>query len=201
MTEEQLGRTSDAGEPLKIGAKLKHARVMLGLSLAEVGRRTDLTEGYISKLENNRSQASMATLHRVAAVLGMNMSELFANPTDESGAVSVIRRESRPTLVTGHKQTGNQVVLERLVPGSPGQLLQINIHVIAPGGGSLEPISHDGQEFGFVLAGEVELVVDQHAVRLSEGDGFFFNSTLPHSYRNLDQTEARILWVNTPPTF
>lgn len=196
-----MGRNSNAGEPLKIGAKLKHARVMLGLSLAEVGRRTELTEGYLSKLENNRSQASMATLHRVAAVLGMNMSELFADPIDENDAVSVIRKENRPTLVTGHKQSGNQVVLERLVPGSPGQLLQINIHVIAPGGGSPEPISHDGQEFGFVLVGEVELVVDQHAVRLAEGDGFFFNSSCPHSYRNVGDTEARILWVNTPPTF
>lgn len=196
-----MGRTSDAGEPLRIGAKLKHARVMLGLSLAEVGRRTDLTEGYLSKLENNRSQASMATLHRVAAVLGMNMSELFANPTDENGAVSVVRKGGRPTLVTGHKQAGNQVVLERLVPGSPGQLLQINIHVIAPGGGSLEPISHDGQEFGFVLEGDVELLVEEQAVRLAEGDSFFFNSSLPHSYRNAGRAEARILWVNTPPTF
>lgn len=196
-----MGSISSAGEPLTIGAKLKHARVMLGLSLVEVGTRTELAEGYLSKLENNRAQASIATLHRVAAVLGMNMSELFANPTDENGPISVIRKENCPELVTGHKQSGNQVVLERLVPGSPGQLLQINIHVIAPGGGSPEPISHDGQEFGFVLAGEVELIVEQHAVQLAEGDGFFFNSFLPHCYRNAGGAEARILWVNTPPTF
>ncbi|TKB18741.1 MAG: cupin domain-containing protein [Mesorhizobium sp.] len=174
---------------------------MLGLSLAEVATQTDLTEGYISKLENNRSQPSMAALHRVAAVLGTNMSELFATDTDAGGPVSIVRKDGRHKLVTGHPRAGNQVTLEKLVPGSTGQLLQINIHVIAPGGGSLEPISHDGQEFGFVLAGSIELIVDEHAVEVSEGDSFYFASHLPHGYRNIGQTEARILWVNTPPTF
>ncbi|RUZ77878.1 cupin domain-containing protein [Mesorhizobium sp. M7A.F.Ca.US.006.01.1.1] len=188
-------------EPLRIGAKLKHTRLMLGMSLAEVGKQTELTEGYISKLENNRAQASMSALHRVAAALGMNMSELFATDDDATGPVSIVRKDSRPKLVTGHLRAGNQVTLEKLVPGSSGQLLQINIHVIAPGGGSLEPISHDGQEFGFVLTGSIELIVDQHVVEVSEGDSFYFDSYLPHGYRNVGQTEARVLWVNTPPTF
>ena len=196
-----MSRKVDMAEPLRIGAKLKHARLMLGLSLADVGRQTELTEGYISKLENNRAQASMAALHRVTAALGMNMSELFATDANAGSPISIVRRDGRPRLVTGHLRAGNQVTLEKLVPGNTGQLLQINIHVIAPGGGSLEPISHDGQEFGFVLAGTVELIVDQHAVEVSEGDSFYFESILPHGYRNAGQTEARILWVNTPPTF
>ncbi len=188
-------------EPLRIGAKLRHARLMLGLSLYEVGERIGVTEGYLSKLENNRSQASMATLHRLVGALGMNMSELFATSSDDGLPITVVRASNRPKLVTGHRRAGNQVTLERLVPGSPGQLLQINIHVIAPGGGSLEPIRHDGQEFGFTLAGLVEITVDNHSIRIGEGDSFHFDSSLAHSYRNVGDTEARILWVNTPPTF
>ncbi len=69
------------------------------------------------------------------------------------------------------------------------------------GGGSLEPIRHDGQEFGFALAGLVEITVDNHSIRIGEGDSFHFDSSLAHSYRNVGDTEARILWVNTPPTF
>nr|BAH89373.1 XRE family transcriptional regulator [uncultured bacterium]BAH89468.1 XRE family transcriptional regulator [uncultured bacterium]BAH89700.1 XRE family transcriptional regulator [uncultured bacterium]BAH90185.1 XRE family transcriptional regulator [uncultured bacterium] len=134
-------------EPLRIGAKLRHARLMLGLSLCEVGERIGVTEGYLSKLENNRSQASMATLHRLVGALGMNMSELFATSSDDGLPITVVRAGNRPKLVTGHRRAGNQVTLERLVPGSPGQLLQINIHVIAPGGGSLEPASrHESGE-------------------------------------------------------
>jgi len=194
-------RERQGDEPLKIGAKLKHARLMLGLSLSEVGERIGVTEGYLSKLENNRSQASMATLHRLVGALGMNMSELFATSPEDSLPITVIRSGNRPKLVTGHRRAGNQVTLERLVPGSSGQLLQINIHVIAPGGGSLEPISHDGQEFGFVLKGSVEITVENHSIQIGEGDSFYFDSALAHSYRNIGDIEARILWVNTPPTF
>ena len=196
-----MSRKAEMAEPLRIGAKLKHARLMLGLSLADVAKQTELTEGYLSKLENNRSQASMAALHRVTAALGTNMSELFATDANADSPVSIVRRDGRPRLVTGHQRAGNQVILEKLVPGNTGQLLQINIHVIAPGGGSLEPISHDGQEFGYVLAGSIELTVDEHPVDVSEGDSFYFDSSLPHGYRNVGQIEARILWVNTPPTF
>lgn len=186
---------------LKVGARLKHARLMMGLSLAELGKRTSLTEGYLSKLENNRSQASMATLHRLAAVLGINMSQLFASGADDGSPILVTRSQSRPQLSIGNRRGGNQVVLERLVPGSAGQLLQVNIHRIGPGGGSPDPINHDGQEFGFLLNGSLELTVRDSVISLSAGDCFYFDSTLPHSYRNIGADEAQVLWVNTPPTF
>lgn len=188
-------------QSLKIGAKLKHARLLLGISLAELGEKIGVTEGYLSKLENDRSQASMATLHKLVQALGTNMSELFATTPDDSGPVLVVRQNERAKLVTGHRRAGNRVTLEKLVPSGPGFLLQINIHVVAAGGGSSEPISHSGQEFGYVLSGTLEITVDGHKVVLEEGDSFYFESPLPHSYQNLGANEARILWVNTPPTF
>ncbi|UWU25529.1 cupin domain-containing protein (plasmid) [Rhizobium sp. CB3060] len=188
-------------QSLKIGAKLRHARLLMGISLAELGEKIGVTEGYLSKLENDRSQASMATLHKLVQALGSNMSELFATPAEDHGPVLVVRQNERARLVTGHRRAGNQVTLEKLVPSGPGYLLQINIHVVAAGGGSSEPISHMGQEFGYVLAGTLELTVDGHPVVLHEGDSFYFESPLPHSYQNLGDGEARILWVNTPPTF
>lgn len=194
-------RKTSLEDQLRIGAGLKHARLSRGMNLAELAGKIGVTEGYLSKLENNRSQASLATLHRLVEVLGMNMSELFASAEDEEKPVVVVRKDKRPKIATGHRRTGNLVTLELLVPGSPGQLLQISIHVIAIDGGSLEPISHDGQEFGFVLEGIFELKVEETLFELHAGDSFYFNSSLPHSYRNVGDKEARVLWVNTPPTF
>ncbi|WP_334173839.1 cupin domain-containing protein [Pseudoxanthobacter sp.] len=190
---------SDAN--VRIGAKLRHARTLKGLSLSELGHRIGVTEGYLSKLENGRSQASLATLHKLVGALDTNMSALFAAPPDGEEAVTVVRAGERPRLETGHPRAGNKVVLERLVPHRHDQLLQINIHVIPPGGGSPDFISHGGQEFGYVLAGAFTLIVDGHERRLGEGDSFSFDSQLPHGYRNDGRQEARVLWVNTPPTF
>lgn len=186
---------------VRIGAKLKHARLLMGLSLAELGQRVGVTEGFLSKLENGRSQASIGTLHKLVQALDTNMSALFAEPFEGEDALTVVRAGERPRLETGHVRAGNNVVLERLVPHRPDQLLQINIHVIPSKGGSPDFISHGGQEFGFVLSGGFTLIVDGHERQLSEGDAFYFDSSLPHGYRNEGEREARVLWVNTPPTF
>lgn len=90
--------------------------------------------------------------------------------------------------------------MERLIPYSREHLLQGNIHLIAPGGGS-EPISHAGEESGYVLEGEIELVIDGKKMRAKSGDSFHFRSELPHAYRNVGRKPACVLWINTPPTF
>jgi uncharacterized cupin superfamily protein len=112
-----------------------------------------------------------------------------------------MRRGERPTLRTDPLRRGDGVLLERLVSHAVAKLLQVNIHHVAPNGSSDGTIVHDGEEMGFVLAGELELTVDDVTYVIREGDCFFFESHLPHAYRNRSAGPASILWVNTPPSF
>lgn len=85
--------------------------------------------------------------------------------------------------------------MERVIPYVKGRLLQSNIHKIAPGGSSLGLISHEGEEVGYVITGEIELFVGDKAYLLSAGDTFNFQSAIGHGYSNCGSTEARILYV------
>jgi uncharacterized cupin superfamily protein len=96
---------------------------------------------------------------------------------------------------------GNGVTIERLIPYSVHHLLQGNIHIIDPGGGSDGTVQHPGEELGYVLEGTIELVLDGSTFLLGEGDSFTFRSERAHGYRNVGPGRARILFVNTPPTF
>ena len=58
-----------------------------------------------------------------------------------------------------------------------------------------------GEEMGYVLEGMIDLTVGDQVCRLFEGDSFFFPSEEPHGYANPGDTVAKVLWVNTPPTF
>ncbi len=69
------------------------------------------------------------------------------------------------------------------------------------GGAPCGPFSHDGEEVGLVLDGELELIVDGTVYRVPANSSFFFHSDRPHSYRNVGTTPCRVVWVNTPPTF
>jgi uncharacterized cupin superfamily protein len=73
------------------------------------------------------------------------------------------------------------------------------IHVVPPGSGSNGALRHAGEEVGYILTGVIELVVDGEVATLGPGSSFFFQSLLPHSYRNVGTETARILWINTPP--
>jgi len=66
---------------------------------------------------------------------------------------------------------------------------------------SLDLTLDQSEEMGYVFEGVVELSVGNQRWRLEPGDSFHFRSDLPHGYRNIGSTLARILWVNTPPTF
>lgn len=134
-------------------------------------------------------------LHRIAHSLSVTVPQLFAEPSAGNGIVA--RGGGRPTLRID--KVGSK--LERLVPTGPGHLLEGNLHILAPGGGSEGTLAHAGEEMGFVIAGSIELVVNGEVYRLEAGDSFVFRSELPHSYRNPGRSETKVIWVSTPPTF
>ena len=186
-------------QPPGLGVRLRHARMVRGITLKELANEAGCSESMLSKIENDKAAPSFGTLHRIATALGTNISELYATTNGHSDRV-VSRSGERPVLMTDNLRTGKGLELERLIPYSREHLLQGNIHRIAPGGGS-EAIVHAGEEIGYVLEGEIELVIDGQRFRVGKGDSFHFRSELPHAYRNVGAKVARVLWISTPPTF
>ena len=189
------------GADIKIGGRLRHARLMKGMSLKDGAAGAGVSESFVSKLENDKVQPSLAVLHRLVALLGINVTAMFNNESDGGGPLFVVRAGEGPTITTRLRQKTDGVVLQRLVPQIRNALLQVNIHQVAPGGGSHGLISHVGEEMGFVLEGSLDLTVGDQVCRLLTGDSFFFPSEELHGYTNPGEEVARILWVNTPPTF
>jgi len=186
---------------LVMGTRLKHARLSRGINLRELAERAGCTESFLSKVENDKVQPSLAMLHKIAGALAISIAKLFSEQEDEGGPISVLRSGSRATLSTERSRRGAGTRLEALLPTYRTALLEANIHHVEPGGSSEGFIQHQGEEMGFVLKGKLELTVDGKVVQVSEGDSFFFLSHLPHGYTNTSSDPAAILWVNTPQSF
>jgi transcriptional regulator with XRE-family HTH domain len=186
------------GQPVALGVRIRHARMVRGMTLKELADQSQCSESMLSKIENDKAAPSFATLHRVATTLGTNISELYSATNSAERIVS--HPGERPVLVTDNLRSGKGIQMERLIPYSRDHLLQGNIHVIEPGGGS-EAIMHSGEEIGYVLEGEIELIIDGKKMCAKSGDSFHFRSELPHAYRNVGAKKARVLWISTPPTF
>lgn len=185
---------------IKIGARLKHARLVQKLRLRELAERLDCSESFISKLENDKVRPSLAMLHRIVGILDINIAALFSElPTEQP--VHIVRANHRTVIRTDPILRGPGIALECLVAAAPNGLIEANIHCVDAGGHTDGAIAHDGEEIGFVLEGALELNVEGSRYALSTGDCFFFHSRLKHSYRNPGKTVTRVLWVCTPPTF
>lgn len=181
-----------------VGTRLRSRRRALNLTLDQVATRASCSESMLCKIETGKVNPSITLLRRLAEALSMNMAALF-----EDGATSdvVQRAGERPRIADASLRRGDGITLERLIPPGPKVTLQADIHIIAIGGASDGLIFHHGEEIGYVLEGRIELVVDGRSWTLEVGDSFHFRSELPHGYRNVGTSVARILWVNTPPTF
>lgn len=183
----------------RLGTRLRLARQTLGMTLKALATAADCSESLLSKIENGKASPSLPMLHRLVEVLGTNIGWMFEEADGDEGIV--FRAGDRPLIALDPLRRGEGISLERVIPYSAGHLLQCNIHHIEAGGESAGPIQHAGEEVGYLLAGEIELMVGERTFQLALGDTFVFKSELPHWYRNIGTERASIFWVNTPATF
>jgi len=193
---------ADAGGPPlpALGARIKHARMVHGLTLKALAQQARCSESMLSRVERGQAMPSLATLHRLAQALGSNVAELASAHAPPQAPVQ--RAHERPVIeFAGPRRRQPGVSLERVIVPMRGQLLQADIHVLQPRAESLEQIRHAGEEVGYVIEGSFELRLGDEVHVLQAGDTFYFPSDVPHSYRNPGDRVARVLWINTPATF
>ncbi len=175
-----------------MGRRLRALRQERNLSLAAVAAKTQISVGFLSALERAQMSASVGTLRRLARFYNINILDLFdpseANPRR-------VRPAERKRL-----QAGPGVWMELLAWGNTA--MEPHLFRIAPGAGSGEPYAHQGEEFLFILRGQLEVSLDDgENLRLNRGDSCYFESSVPHRWSNPGKGESWVLWVNTPPTF
>lgn len=176
-----------------LGAKLRRLRLRTGLGVNAAARKARISPGFLSAIERARSNASVATLQRLAAAYGTTVIELFQQkPTKPTRLV-------RPGE-TRVLQTHTGVRMEILATGTT--MLQCMLFRVAPGAGSDGAYSHQGEEFIYMLEGSLEVWLDEiECHTLQQRDSFWFESTLGHRWYNPGKKDAVLLWINTPPTF
>jgi transcriptional regulator with XRE-family HTH domain len=178
---------------LKIGEKLRKLRMSNSLTQEELASRADLTKGFISQLENDATSPSISTLKDILDVLGVSISEFFAETPDLQ---VVFGADSR---VIAGEERGLKV--ELLVPGAQNRTMDPALVSLQPGEAMADQPFHEGEEFGFVLAGRVELTLDDKVYTVRRDECFYFPSDRRHRVRNPGKSLAKILWVVSPPTF
>jgi transcriptional regulator with XRE-family HTH domain len=195
-------QTKDSGPSVAVGARLKHVRLTKGFTLRQLAKIVECSDSMISKVENDKLRPSLSMLHRLAAALGTNISTLFSDQERVLESVHIFRDGDRESFQVDSVFVGGKgASFERLLPITRSGLLQAHLITAAPGTRNPKMNEHNGEDFGYVIEGDLELLVGGEVYALHRGDAFSFPSSLPHGWRNASNGTAHILWINTPPTF
>lgn len=189
-------KASPRRDELQVGARLRHARLLEGIRIRELAERVGCAESMISKIENGKVAPSLTMLQRLVEALNRDLSSFFGTDINSPGLVQ--KQGERPISQTDAIRGGVGVTYERLVPFAAGNLLEGNIHRIEPKGEKVDQITHQGETLGYVIEGELELIIESTTYKLSTGDSFFFKNHLTNRYRNPGTILTRVVWVNTP---
>ena len=177
---------------MSIGVKIKSRRMMCQLTQEELADRCELTKGYISQIENDLVSPSISTLTDILSALGTDLKEFFSEDDEEQivfGNNDYIVKQTEENEITW------------LVPNSQKNEMEPIIMVINPHTSTTIDMPHEGQEFGYILEGNVELVVGNQKYICKKGETFYFSTDKNHYLNNNSDEYAKLIWVSSPPNF
>ena len=180
---------------LDVGAHLRAVRTLYGLSQRELAKRAGVTNGLISLIEQNRVSPSVSSLKKVLDGIPMSLAEFFT--LDLSASPQVFYKSEELT------DLGDRNVSLRLVAARrPNRAMSVMHERYATGADTgADMLRHEGEEGGVVVSGRVEVTVGGQVRVLGPGEAYYFESKVPHRFRNVGDTEAVIVSANTPATF
>ena len=180
----------------QIGLHLKELRSRRKLTVRELAQRSGVSHATISLIERDRTSPSVDTLSAMLDALGTTLVGFF-DDLQQSVPYSPFYAED-DLVEIGNSDT---VSYRMLGINHPNRHLLMLHEVYEVGADTGEAFSHRAQEAGFVLRGEVEVTVGEVSKVLRPGEGYYFDSQLPHRFRNVGTTPAEIVSAVTPPTY
>lgn len=179
---------------MDIGTKIRALRIQNGLTQEELAGRAELSKGFISQLENDLTSPSIATLVDILQCLGTDLKDFFNDEEEEQVVFSkedFFEKEDTELL--------NKILW--IVPNAQKNQMEPILLFLDEGGSTGLDNPHEGEEFGFVLKGAVEIHIGKRTHRAKKGESFYYKADRSHKITCTSKNGAEFLWISTPPNF
>lgn len=196
--------TAELKEELKelnLGQKIKTLRQRRGMSLQQMADKTSLSKPLLSQIESEVVAPPVATLLKISKALNVNIGYFFQ--AEESGKKAVIvRKNERKQVFRRIHEDSSRVgyYYESLAyPKVDKHMEPFQVQFEVKKKEDLLFFTHKGEEFVFVLDGELEFNYEEETFVLEPGDSLYFDSSLPHAFRAVGKKNALAIDVIYAP--
>lgn len=177
---------------MEIGHRIKELRIAKGLTQEELADRAELSKGFISQLERDLTSPSIATLEDILICLGASLSEFFHEEKEEPVVFGFDDYFEKVDPKLANK-------IEWIVPNAQKNMMEPVRLTLEPGGSTYQDMPHEGEEFGYVISGEVTVHISGKSYTAKAGESFYY---VPEKRHYLTSRKgAKLIWVSTPPSF
>ncbi|MEU4077062.1 transcriptional regulator [Streptomyces venezuelae] len=185
-----MSRPEPTPEAIEVGRVIRSCRKERGVSMAVLAARSGLSQPFLSQLERGLATPSLSSIYRIAEALDVTPGT-FLRPPGRPGAVS---HESDPQTIRVNETAGQ--VAQVLIPGGRSTVMEAYEHHFDPGQGERGWFEHPGEDFLYVLAGEIVLEVEgEEPLTLRAGQSAHHRGEVPHRCRLSGTEPARTLLV------
>jgi transcriptional regulator with XRE-family HTH domain len=181
---------------IRVGEKIKQLRETKGLSLKEAADLTGFSTALLSQMENHLVSPSLGTIVKLARALGIKVGDFFGESGKEP--FTIVRKDERKTVSRFASTEGVKYgySYESLGFDKKDRHMEPFIVTLEPATVKTSKTSvHEGEEFIFVLEGEMEVLLGNHADILYPGDSIYYNSNIPHRVQCHEDRITKILAV------
>ncbi len=181
-----------------LGGIIRKARQARRMVLQDLADKADLSISFLSQVERDLLTPSVSALKRIADVLDIPAGSLMFGAESRKGGVGIglVRHDSRKRVVF----PDSRIEYEMLTPDLRRRMSVLWLK--APPHAESGPVfSHNGEDAVIVLKGRLKVEIGEVWYDLARGDSLYFNSELPHRWRNSSDSVAEVIWVSTPPSF
>jgi quercetin dioxygenase-like cupin family protein len=179
----------------EIGKRVKKAREDHGLSVFDVYLRTDIRVELLSQIEAGKVVPPLWAVVKLAKAFDLKMGYFISG--EEEKAYTIVRRDDREVTSrydhSKEKQYG--YAYEHLAPHKTDRYMEPFLVSLEPSETKEERSTHDGQEFIFVVQGEMEVRLGEEIHILQPGDSIYYDSTVPHLLKCHGKQTTKILAV------
>lgn len=179
----------------RLARRIKALRAARSMTLQQVSELAGFSRGMLSKIENAVVSPSISTLAKLAEALDVPIREFF-EADEDAGTVLFPKgqRQSRPG-----RRIAMNYQYELLAPGRKRRDMKPMIVALDGQTFKFALQDHRGEQFAYMLEGEMEYVVGDKTYSVREGDSLYFDARIPHGPRIQKNQKARYLVVFSQP--
>lgn len=182
---------------MNVGNTINKLRKDRKMTLVELAEKSGVALATLSRMENGKMTGTLESHMKICEALGLTLPDLYKNLYTSKNMIDIHTKKSPAEVFIHDKKSSEEILASKV---SNKKMMPVLIKINKGGKTHAEKARPGIEKFIYVVEGKVEANIGEEKYTLTKGDTLYFESLVPHFFKNLNDNESRLLCAISPPT-